>query len=57
MKVLLVYPYFLEKRIHEEDISALPIGLYYVGALLKSHGYEVEILNWHAANRNPGVSE
>lgn len=57
MKVLLVYPYFLEKRIHEEDISALPIGLYYVGALLKSHGYEVEILNWHAVNRNPGVIE
>lgn len=57
MKILLVYPYFLEKRIHEEDISALPIGLYYVGGLLKSHGYEVEILDWHAENRNPRLIE
>jgi len=57
MKVLLVYPYFLEKRIHEEDISAVPIGLYYVGALLKSHGYDVEILNWHAANEDSGPIE
>ncbi|MBW2094898.1 MAG: radical SAM protein [Deltaproteobacteria bacterium] len=57
MKILLVYPYFLEKRIHEEDISAVPIGLYYVGALVKSHGYDVEILNWHAANRDPGLIE
>jgi len=57
MKILLVYPYFLEKRIHEEDIAAIPIGLYYVGAMLKSKGYEVEIVNWHGASKEPGLIE
>ena len=49
MKILLVYPPFLERRIHAEEIAAMPMGIYYVGAMLKSHGYDVEILNWHAA--------
>jgi radical SAM superfamily enzyme YgiQ (UPF0313 family) len=47
LKILLIYPYFLEARIHVEEISAVPMGLYYVGAMLKSHGYDVEIINWH----------
>jgi|GEM_PF-6898150 len=47
MKVLLIYPYFLEQRIHEEDIRVPPIGLYYVGGMLTAHGHEVKILNWH----------
>lgn len=46
MKILLIYPYFLEARVHQEDIQAVPIGLYTIGALLKSEGYGVEILNW-----------
>ncbi|MEJ2641325.1 MAG: cobalamin-dependent protein [Desulfosarcinaceae bacterium] len=46
MKILLVYPYFLEARVHQEDIQAVPIGLFTIGALLKSKGYAVEILNW-----------
>jgi len=53
MKILLVYPHFLEKRIHKEDIIAPPIGIYYVGALLKEHGHDVEILNWHEINETP----
>lgn len=53
MKILLIYPYFLEQRIHVEEIAAIPMGLYYVGAMLKAHGYEVEILNWHAVDRSP----
>ena len=57
MKILLVYPYFLEKRIHEEDIRAVPIGLYYIGALLLSKGYDVEILDWHAAHNTTGLIE
>jgi radical SAM superfamily enzyme YgiQ (UPF0313 family) len=44
--ILLIYPYFLEARVHQEDIQAVPIGLYTIGALLKSEGYAVEILNW-----------
>ncbi|MGD9369549.1 MAG: hypothetical protein PVH87_27815 [Desulfobacteraceae bacterium] len=34
MKILLIYPYFLEPRIHAEEIAAVPMGLYYVGAVL-----------------------
>jgi anaerobic magnesium-protoporphyrin IX monomethyl ester cyclase len=49
MKILLIYPYFIEKRLHAEEIAAVPMGLYYIGALLKSRGHAVEILNWHAA--------
>jgi anaerobic magnesium-protoporphyrin IX monomethyl ester cyclase len=53
MKILLIYPYCLEARIHEEEISVPPIGIYYVAALLKENQYDVEILNWHAINRTP----
>ncbi len=55
MKILLIYPYFLEKRIHEEDLGAMPIGIHYVGAMLKEHGYDVELLNWHALNNDPSA--
>ena len=51
MKILLVYPYFIEDRIHSEEIAAVPMGLYYIGAMLKSHGHKVEILNWHDAGQ------
>ena len=48
MKIWLIYPYFIEQRIHSEEIAAVPMGLYYIGAMLKSRGHTVEILNWHA---------
>ncbi|MCX7914225.1 MAG: radical SAM protein [Thermodesulfovibrionales bacterium] len=47
MKILLIYPYFLDKRIKEEDVSSLPIGMYYLGAILRENNYNVEILNWY----------
>ena len=53
MKILLVYPYFIEERMHDEDIRAVPMGLYSVGAVLKEHHYDVEILDWHEINRTP----
>ena len=53
MKVLLIYPYFLDERISPEDVSAIPMGVYYVGALLKENSYDVEILNWYDTNRTP----
>ncbi len=31
----------------------VPIGLYYIGALLKENQYDVEILNWHDINKTP----
>jgi anaerobic magnesium-protoporphyrin IX monomethyl ester cyclase len=53
MKILLIYPYFIHERIQVEDITVPPIGIYYVGAVLKENRYEVEILNWHAINKTP----
>jgi len=47
VKILLVYPYAQEERLRSEDIQPVPIGLWYIGALLKDHGYDVEVLNWH----------
>ncbi len=51
MKILLIYPYVQEKRIHEDDISVVPMGLFYIGALLLSHGHDVRILNGFGLNR------
>jgi anaerobic magnesium-protoporphyrin IX monomethyl ester cyclase len=53
MKILLVYPYFLDNRINEEDVSAFPMGLYYVGAMLRANGYAVDILNGYNLGRAP----
>ncbi|MBE0425808.1 MAG: radical SAM protein [Nitrospirae bacterium] len=53
MKIILIYPYCLDERLHEEDVQVVPIGLYYIGALLKENKYDVDILNWHDINRTP----
>ena len=53
MKIVLIYPYFLDDRLHAEDVRVVPIGLYYIGALLKENNYDVEILNWHNVNKTP----
>ena len=53
MKVLLIYPYCLDDRINPDDVSVVPLGVYYVGALLKENFYDVEILNWYDINRTP----
>lgn len=51
MKILLIYPYFLHDRLYAEDVRVVPIGLYYIGAVLKENQYDVEILNWHNINK------
>lgn len=53
MKILLIYPYCLEDRLHTEDSSVVPMGVYYVAAVLKNHHFDVEILNWHDINKTP----
>jgi radical SAM superfamily enzyme YgiQ (UPF0313 family) len=53
MKILLIYPHFLEDRIHDEEISVPPQGIFYVAAVLKDSGYDVEVLNWHNIHRTP----
>jgi len=51
VKILLIYPYFLETRIQAvEDVRAVPLGMYYVAAVLKHSGYDAKILNWHRIN-------
>ena len=57
MRIVLIYPYFLEERIHAQEISVPPMGIYYVGAMLKAHGCDVEILNWHAVHKTAHVIE
>ena len=53
MKILLIYPYWLEKRADIRDITVPPIGMYYIGAVLKEYHYDVEILNWCTINETP----
>ncbi len=53
MRILLIYPYCLEERGKDYDVRPVPIGVYYIGALLREHGYEVEILNWYDINKTP----
>jgi anaerobic magnesium-protoporphyrin IX monomethyl ester cyclase len=53
LKILLIYPNFLEDRVHAEDARVVPIGLYYIGAVLKENQYDVEILNWHDIHKTP----
>jgi radical SAM superfamily enzyme YgiQ (UPF0313 family) len=52
MKILLIYPFFLEDRINVDEISAPPQGIYYVAAACMQHGYNVEVLNWFDINRD-----
>jgi len=54
MKILLIYPYFLNTRVYTPgDVRAVPLGVYYVAAVLKDNRYDVEILNWHNINTTP----
>ncbi len=55
MKILLIYPYCLEDRLSDEDVKVPPIGLFYVGAMLREKGYDVEILNWYNINKSPKI--
>jgi anaerobic magnesium-protoporphyrin IX monomethyl ester cyclase len=53
LKILLIYPNCLEDRLHAEDARVVPMGLYYIGAILKENRHDVEILNWHDINKTP----
>ena len=53
MKILLIYPYCLEERVNTEDAGVIPIGLYYIAAVLKQNNYDVEILNWSKMKAEP----
>ncbi|MGC9195856.1 MAG: radical SAM protein [Syntrophobacteraceae bacterium] len=53
MKIVLIHPYFIEQRSEEEEIGAVPIGLYYICALLLEQGYDAEIINFYRDAENP----
>ena len=53
MKILLIYPYFIEERIRDDDVKAVPMGLYSVAAVLKENHYDVELVDWHEINKGP----
>jgi len=44
-KVLLVNPACLDKRVTGEDARVVPIGLYYIAALLMEEGFHTHIIN------------
>lgn len=45
MKIFLVNPVCLDLRITDDDAMSVPIGLYYIGATMLEHGFEVELVN------------
>ena len=45
MNIFLVNPSLLDFRSDEYDAFSVPTGLYYIGAFLKKHGFDVEIVN------------
>ncbi|MCP4721994.1 MAG: cobalamin B12-binding domain-containing protein, partial [Desulfobacteraceae bacterium] len=45
MKVLFVNPACLDKRATSEDARVVPIGIYYMAALLLGKGFDARILN------------
>ena len=47
MRILLIYPFFIDERGEDDDVKPIPIGLYYLGALLREEGHHVEIVNWY----------
>lgn len=51
--ILLVNPSCLDKRISGEDARIVPMGLFYIGALLLENGFETAILNLADAEENP----
>lgn len=53
MKILLIYPYFLEERPDPEDVVPCPIGLYWLASVLLEQGHKVEILNWYSRHLLP----
>ena len=56
MRVLLVYPACLEARAFEENVTAPPMGLFWVAAALERDGHGVEILNGHELGPDPDAA-
>ena len=53
LKILLVNPACLDPRISGDDARVIPIGLFYLGAVLLDNGFHAEILNLAAVQDDP----
>jgi len=53
IKILLVNPSCLDERISSEDAQVVPMGLYYIGALLIKNRFDVQILNLAQQDPDP----
>jgi anaerobic magnesium-protoporphyrin IX monomethyl ester cyclase len=53
VRILLIYPYCLDARLKDYDVRPVPLGLYYVGAVLREQGHDVDILNWYEIEGSP----
>ena len=53
LKIFLVNPSCLDPRISGEDARIVPMGLFYIGALLMENGFETETLNLAVAKEDP----
>lgn len=51
--ILLVNPKCLDRRISSQDDQVVPVGLYYIGALLIENGFNAAILNLANEQTNP----
>jgi len=57
MKILFVNPACLDKRITNEDAGVVPIGIYYMAALLLEKGFDARILNLAAPGTDKDTSK
>ncbi len=57
MRIALIYAPWLEERAHTEDVVHPPMGVWFIAATLAEAGHAVEVLNWHAAGRDPAACE
>jgi radical SAM superfamily enzyme YgiQ (UPF0313 family) len=53
LNIALIYPPFLEERVHKEEVGAVPMGLFFLAARLKADGHAVDVFNWHDLEPNP----
>lgn len=52
MNIFLINPACLDVRVTDEDALLVPMGLFYIGALLKENGFNVRVVNL-AVEQNP----
>lgn len=51
--ILLVNPACRDKRVTDQDDKVVPIGLYYIAALLMDNGFQAQILNLAEVDNDP----